>query len=221
MTIRSLQVLLVAAASAWSVPVWGAPSLQWQELRFYAPPGATPENQPAGTPLVGVGVLTGLDVPFDGMPLPGPELEYSVHLTGFSLGTVTTGVPGDRTYTTWYNRGTMDVFQDPTPDHDFGTAPPNATVPASFVDGEPFLQGEVYSFIVVTKESSTSLVGGFHIEARLDGYVSCRGDAVGTLAWDPAGSASGYFLRHEGGYAMDCVDPATTSTWGRVKAGYR
>jgi len=221
MTIRSLQVILLAAVTAWNVPVWAAPSLQWQELRLYAPPGATPENQPAGTPLVGVGVLTGLDIPFDGFPLPGPELEYSVHLTGVSLGTVTTGVPGNRTYTTWYNLGTIDVFQDATPDHDFGTAPPNPSVPASFVDGEPFLHGAVFAFGIVTKESSTSLVGGLHLDVRLDGYISCLTDAVGTLTWDSAGSAAGYFLRHEGGLAMNCADPATPSTWGRLKAGYR
>jgi hypothetical protein len=219
---RTLWLFVLAILMAWSGAAFGAPSLDGLDLRFYAPAGVTAEDVPLGTRLVGVGVLTGIDAPFTGLPAPGPELEYTVYLSGLdAIAWETKGPEGDQTTWTAFAYGTIEIYQDPTPDHAFGVAPPNATVPATFTDGALVFQGSVEYLVLMTKDSATSVADGLDLKFQYGLNGVCISNAFGTLSWGPEESDSGFIFRHVGGIAMDCTDPATASSWGRVKAGYR
>jgi hypothetical protein len=47
-----------------------------------------------------------------------------------------------------YAGGLLNLFDDPTRDHDYGTSPPNASAPATFTNGTLFLGGAFNSFFL-------------------------------------------------------------------------
>jgi hypothetical protein len=221
MTIRAMMAVIVLTALVSSSRAEAGRTLEWSSLCFYGPSGVTIANQPAGTHLDAVGVISGAESPLDYLQPQDSTREYTMYISGLvSQGTITSGPPGAQTYTTVYNGGAIEVFEDLTPDHDFGTFPPNATVPSTFVDGDLMLEGQFWYLLVETNDFSFSRVGGLSGYPFFYGFINCTSDVFGTLSWAPDAAAPGYLFGHNGWISLDCADPAATTTWGRIKATY-
>jgi hypothetical protein len=71
-------------------------------------------------------------------------------ITGWVSGLVSTGTQdvGDGVLLTSYGPGRIEFYRDPSRDRDFGTSPPNATVPGTFQNGSLCLAGDLTSFVL-------------------------------------------------------------------------
>ncbi len=185
-----------------------------------------------------VGIVNGFAGQLAGfMPIPAGT-EYTIHGYGFVSGG--TGItPGGfaNTYVTTYTGGTVDVWQDGSPDAAFGTNPPNGTVPSTFADGVLFLRMTVPQAIVTfAKVNSTQQVLGGQLDSGSPNCVATAGSALPFLG-SPAGGVcplrltggwlakpgnfpAGYSAHYDGKIDIDCPTPAIPSTWGRIKGTY-
>jgi len=222
------------AALAFAATAEAGPVIDWDPILFYAPATSTFNNQPAGNALSGVGTVSKFDVPFQFLDASDPTKEYTIYLYGLSsLGTTTIGAPGLQFYTTNYSGGTIEIYEDLTPDHVYGSNPPNGTVPSSFNDGTLLLKGNFTLFVVHTNnftqfqvgnaEGDINWNGGSLIDLTITGGEPCPGLFTGGLTWRPTGGVliPGYLFRHDGKIDLNCPVPAETSSWGKVKAQYR
>ena len=170
-------------------------------------------------------------------PIPAGT-EYTVYGFGFvSAGTVITPGGFANAYTTVYSGGTVEVWQDGSPDAAFGTNPPNATVPSTFNDGSLFLRMTVPSLTVTfSKQNSNQNVLGGLADSGPPNCTATAGSALPLLfpsgqpcplrltgGWlaKPGNFPAGYSAHYDGKIDVDCPTPATPSTWGRVKSQYQ
>ncbi len=81
----------------------------------------------------------------------------SEEVTGWVTGLVSSGSTdlGGGVLRIDYSSGRIEFHRDPARDHDFGVSPPNATVPASFTNGELCLSGSLTDFVLFL-DSATS-----------------------------------------------------------------
>ena len=226
------RILAVLAALAISGSAEAGPSIDWDPIFFYGPPSSTFSNQPAGNPLFGVGTVSQFDAPFNDLDASDPTKEYTIYLYGLtSLGTTVTGAPGLQFYSTSYAGGTIEIYEDLSPDHDYGSNPPNATVPSTFVDGTLILKGDFTRFVVETNDFTTYQVGnaegdidwngGTLVDRTVQAGEECPGLFTGGLTWRPSVLLPGYLFRHDGKIDLNCPVPAGHSSWGKIKANYR
>ena len=227
-----MKALAVLAALAISASAEAGPSIDWDPIFFYAPPSSTPSNQPLGNPLSGVGTVSKFDAPFTDLDAMDPTKEYTIYLYGLtSLGTVTTGSPGLQFYSTSYAGGTIEIYEDLSPDHDYGVNPPNGTAPSTFTDGLMILRGNFTRFVVETNdftqfqvgnaEGDITWTGGSLLARTNQGGEPCPGLFTGGLTWRPTLLIPGYLFRHDGKIDLNCPVPAAPSSWGKIKANYR
>jgi hypothetical protein len=188
---------------------------------------------PLGSPLLVVGMVTGVTAPFDDLLPSGPY-----EITWIASGATCNG------YGNWddfncnrggtiidFGGGTISFFLDTTPDADF-------TNPSTFQDGELILVANTPAMHVsnddpdgycVTDDRpdvylSFSFVGGSWFNRLAPGTVSYgRGEIPGSypdMIPEPL-RALGYVLRIDG--SIDVVGPVAAEpvTWGHVKALYR
>jgi hypothetical protein len=225
------RILTVLAALALATSAQAGPSIDWDPIFFYGPPSSTPSNQPVGNGLWGVGTVSDFNAPFDDLDPLDPTKEYTIYLYGLtSLGTTVIGPPATQFYTTQYSGGTIEIYEDLSPDHDYGTNPPNATVPSTFNDGTLILKGDFTSFVVQTNNFTTFQTGnaegtidwngGTLVERTVQGGEECPGLFTGGLTWRTSVLIPGYLFRHDGKIDLNCPVPATSSTWGKIKATY-
>jgi hypothetical protein len=226
------RILAVLAALAISGTAEAGPSIDWDPIFFYGPPSSTFSNQPAGNPLFGVGTVSKFDAPFNDLDASDPTKEYTIYLYGLtSLGTTVTGAPGLQFYSTSYSGGTIEIYEDLSPDHDYGTNPPNGTVPSTFIDGTLILKGDFTRFVVETNDFTTYQVGnaegdidwngGTLVDRTVQAGEECPGLFTGGLTWRPSVLIPGYLFRHDGKIDLNCPVPAEPSSWGKLKANYR
>jgi len=83
--------------------------------------------------------------------------EVTGYATALVLVSVTDVLPGVRRYD--FSSGEFSLFHDPARNHDFGIDPPNATVPATFVDGALCTKGLLQN--VVFFEETATETGAF------------------------------------------------------------
>lgn len=226
-------ILAVLAAIAFSATAQAGVPIDWDPIFFYAPASSTPSNQPAGNALNGVGTVSKFDAPFADLDATDPTREYTIYVYGLSsLGTTTIGAPGLQFYTTNYSGGSIEIYEDLSPDADYGTNPPNGTAPSTFTDGTLILKGDFTRFIVQTNDFTQFQVGnaegdinwnGGSLLARtfVNGGQPCPGLFTGGLTWRTSVVIPGYLFRHDGKIDLNCPTPAENSTWGKVKANYR
>lgn len=216
--------------AAWASPVraqqvlldWGPDCFGWEA-------GYANHISQAGEELT---LLGKIDAFYDHLAFLDPDVnEYTFIFEDLiSLGTVVT----DSTiFETAYEGGTFRIYEDTTPDFDFGINPPNATAPGSFVDGELIMEGTLDNFEVViidlgmppgatgsaqanwvcTGGSLYSIVGG------------CYGPMLGTWTDDPnvVPIPEGYTCHEDGKFDWEeCPPtPSESGTWGRIKELYR
>jgi len=225
----SLGLMLLAGVAA-ATP---GPAIDWDPAYTYET-GATPTNSIPGMEFHMVGIISQFGPPFDAfLNASDPTKEYTFYAHGLvSLGTVASGPPSNTFYTTNYVGGTIEVYEDLSPDASFAPNPPNAIVPANFVDGgPPLLTGNFTSFVVQANnftafdtgniEGNISWTGGTLLSYTKIGDQPCGGLLTGGSTWNPSVSIPGYVFRHTGKIDLQCPTPAHSTTWGTIKALYR
>lgn len=159
-------------------------------------------------------------------PLFGTDLG-STEATVYIYGLISTGEytdPGTGWTYISYTGGTLELWEDPSRDHDWGINPPNAEQ-ATFTNGTLLFRG-VFTTFTLTQNAS----GAGAFEGTLDGV---GGAALATLCTDCGYSFAGTFSRATGaqipeGYDLQVdgilnVDSAVageTTGWGALKALY-
>ncbi len=109
----------------------------------------------------------------------------------------------------------------------YGTNPPNASAPASFVDGTLFLEGSLSGFQLVLNTANNS--GSYEAQFDVTGgsqYGSIPANQRG--GWTFAGATgnelnrpSGYAHQIDGQIFLNPAVPTRPTTWGRLKTTYR
>jgi len=215
-----------ALAAAGPVIDWD-PAYGWQT-------GATPFNLPAAGEFKMVGIISDFGPPLDDLDAANPATEYTFYVHGLiSNGTTFVGPLGTRFYTTTFSGGTIEVYYDTTPESSFDPNPPNAGVPADFIDGgAPILTGSFTSFVVQTNDFTAFQTGniegdfnwtGGTLLYRLptNGGEPCPGLFTGGMTWNTSVGIPGYLFRHDGKIDLQCPTSVQNSTWGQLKALYR
>ncbi|MFH1843690.1 MAG: hypothetical protein ABIF77_10850 [bacterium] len=131
-----------------------------------------------------------------------------------------------------YDGGTLDIVADAytSPGYTipaYGVEPPNATAPATFSDGEVFLHGEFYSFLMVYDtfkksgfyEGHLFFVGGTQLGSTAGSAEAYT--VAGTVGPEHAPVPGGYDLETVGHITFDVELEPEYNTWGQVKALYR
>jgi hypothetical protein len=246
MTRRLLRLALTAAVFVVAVPVsalaqagtvidWGPDSYAW-ETGY----NAASHLSAAGSQLSAVGVINGFLGPLAADDPNTPGTEYTYYLTGLTTaaGTTVTVGPTLSVYKTIYTGGTIVIYKGSPRNAAFGTNPPNATVPSTFIDGALYLSGTIPSFTTtVTRTNAT----GAYVNGAADSGDPANGTWTGgsalprvsvasspcpwrlTGGWDmrPTDVLTGYVSQYDGKIDLNCPTPALPSTWGKVKSTYR
>lgn len=186
--------------------------------------GGFPESV-AGDVLSIVGVVDSLDARF-GVNLAVDEV--TLHVTGLvSAGQVDIG---GGVLSISYSGGTIDLYRDPTRDHDYGIDPPNGTAPPTFTNGSLLLGGTFSNFFLYFDPSSGSgayegnctFTAGSGLatlnQLNANGYTF-----GGTLDSNASGGnvPQGYDLQVDGVVEVEVIVGVESRTWGSVKEMYR
>ena len=225
---RSLvtRLLLAACVTLAVAPAAHADSLLFDYVGFdFESPNPNPATfgEP-GSGYIGLGT-----VPFLFAPLVSNTTlnEYTFVIQGLSPTSV---IPVGSMEIVNYSTGTVTIYEDAKlggTTADYGTNPPNATVPATFTDGTPIMVGSLTNFQIVVNSSNG--VGSFEAVLNITG-----GSQLGNFplnqrtGWTFSGT-TGEALNIPAGYEHQIDgqaflnDPVAThrTTWGKLKAGYR
>ena len=246
MTRRLLRLALTAALFVVAVPVsafaqtgtvidWGPASYAWETNYNTVTHLTAPGSQ-----LSSVGVINGFLGPLSAFDPNTPGTEYTYYLSGFTtaLGTQVTAGPTLSVYKTVYTGGNIQIWAGSPRDAAFGTNPPNATVPSTFVNGSLFLAGVIPTVTVtVTRFNSTGAYANGNIDSGdPPNGLWTGGSAIGLLSaggnpcpfrltggWDmrPQDVLTGYVAQYDGKIDLNCPTPTLPSTWGKIKGSYR
>lgn len=229
-----------ALAQTGTIADWGPNSYAW-ESNYNA---ATFISNP-GSQLNAVGIIDDFAGPLSALePIPaGTEYTYWM-LNLVSGGTVITPGSFANTYRTIYTTSgpvapNIVIYSGPT-NATFGTNPPNATVPSTFIDGNLVLSGSFQQLTVTfirrnsdqvilsgNADSGTpSIINGVFNGGSALPLVSSNGQpcpfrVTGGWLARPGSFPAGYSAHFDGKIDIDCPTPAETSTWGRLKGQYR
>lgn len=177
----------------------------------------------AGSGYVGIGTVPGLFAPLVGDTASNQYTYVVSGLTPVNSSTVGSYIIVD------YSAGTLSIYEDSKSTGtaaDYGTAPPNATAPGTFTDGNLFLTGTVngFQFVFNTATNTGSynatytVTGGSQIVNfplyQRDGWTFAGASGNATNIPD------GYLHQVDGQNFLGPV-PARSSSWGRIKASYR
>ncbi len=139
---------------------------------------------------------------------------------------------GGGVYYIVYTGGTLDIVAQryDAPDYtapQYGTDPPNATAPSTFIDGEVYLRGSFYNFYMTYMpgmsignfEGHLNWTGGTQLNSL---FTDPQGYTVaGTVDASAAPVPAGYDLEADGYISFDAAIPADEATWGQLKNLYR
>lgn len=246
MTRRLLRLALLAALFVVAVPVsafaqtgtvidWGPDCYAW-ETGY----NSSTHLSAAGSQLSIVGIVNGFLGPLSSFNPNTPGTEYTFYISGFTASSATTISAGTSlsVYTTNYTGGSITIWQNSPRNAAFGTNPPNATVPSTFVDGSLFLSGTIPSLkVTVTRFNSNgnwlsgnadsgdpangTWTGGSALGLVSTGGHSCPWRLTGGWDMKPSDVLVGYTTQFDGKIDLNCPTPATSSTWGALKSQYR
>jgi hypothetical protein len=232
-------ILVPTTASAQCVTGTGTNLLfKWDADGFAYEPGYNQAtfNSTAGNTVTVVGILTLWCAPFNALDPADPAKEYTLVMTATSQGTVTSPFgSGGTKYTTVYLNGSFAVYEGTPRNAPVSGAmpinPPNATVPANFMDGTVVLSGMVDSLVTtITKSSFGTTNGSFR-----GNYIATGGSMVSLLCsgtsagpglfnggWAVTNLPTGYTAHPFGKFdAPQCPTNTAPSSWGRIKSLYR
>lgn len=167
-------------------------------------------------------VFTGVGVSAD--PIFGVDLGVD-ELTFYMYDLVSTGQVdmGGGSFVVNYSGGYLEIYRDGAQNADWGFYPPNATSPATFVDGSLFFQGSFNYFTLYL-----TAAGNGAYEGTLDGLAGevlsevCQNCAYtwgGNFTQDAGAQIpDGYDIQMDGVFELDGAVADEASTWGDVKA---
>jgi hypothetical protein len=129
-----------------------------------------------------------------------------------------------------YTGGSIELHRDPSKDHDYGTNPPNATAPSTFVNGPLFLGGTLNSFFMYYDPSTGS--GAYEGNATFNSgsglttlnQLNANGYTFGgTLSNATAGGnvPAGYDLQVDGVIEVEVIVGVQPKSWSGIKEMYR
>ena len=231
--LRTIVAAVVLAGAA--LPAAARPIIDWDPVYFWEA-GAGPFNSNPGGQLNIVGTISAFGGPLEFLNANIPTNEYTLYMTGMtSNGTITTpvGSLGFYYYTPYNTGGTIEIYEDTTPDAVFGTFPPNGTAPSTFNNGTLLLSGTIdpNTFYTQTNDFSghssgnsegrITWTGGSLIGLLQQGGETCPSLFTGGLTWEGTLVPDGYLFRHDGKIDLECPTGARNSTWGRMKSLYR
>jgi len=173
-----------------------------------------------------VGVVDAID-PIFGITL-GSGTEVTFHISGLvsNGGILSSGV-----LTVSYSNGDFDLYEDTTPDHDYGTNPPNGTAPSTFVDGSLLLGGHFSSFFLYLDTSTGAGVYEGYLtfdagsglgtinQLQVPGYTF--GGAFNTTAVGGNNIPTGYDLQIDGTLQVGPWIAVQQKSWTGIKNLYR
>jgi hypothetical protein len=181
--------------------------------------GGFPASDPSDVLSI-VGVVDSLDSRF------GVNLlldEVTLHVTDLvSNGQVLSG----NLLTVSYTGGTINLYRDPSRDHDYGVNPPNATAPPTFVNGSLFLSGTLTNFFMAYDLSTGT--GAYEGQANFTGgsglatlnLLNANGYTFGGTLRN--GSVpQGYDLQVDGVIEVEVRVGVEPSSWSHIKDLYR
>jgi hypothetical protein len=180
--------------------------------------GGNPPSQ-FGDQLTSVGNITGVRRPLFWSP---SRYSYTFDVSGLvSLGEVIYGT----THIVQYSGGKFRIHVDALPSNAaYGVNPPNATSPATFVDGTAtYLEGDFSSFMTTynTATTSGSLMGSL-IFTGGNAYPQLASSTGWTVGAQLGRSAQGGYDTDWNG-ALYLAGPLATevASWGQIKSLYR
>ena len=125
-----------------------------------------------------------------------------------------------------YTGGYLEIYRDAAFNADWGTYPPNATSPSTFMDGTLLFKGVFNPSLIMYMTAAGN--GGF--EGSLDGIAGeFISDVCSDCAYTWGGSFTsgsgadvldGYDLQIDGVFELDGAVANDQSTWGDVKSLY-
>lgn len=189
----------------------------------YESGGFPPSN--LGDQLTILGIVDDLDVRF-GIALGSTEV------TVVASGLVSLGQQdlGGGWLSVAYSGGTLNLYEDPSMDHDFGVNPPNGTAPASFLNGTLFLGGTFDSFVLyIDTASGSGVYEGYLTFSTGSGLatlsqISALGYTFGGVLNNAAAGGNvpaGYDLQVDGLLQLGPFVATLPMNWGAVKEMYR
>ena len=220
-TVAAMASVLLSAAPAYAadgvVIDWGQYCFGWETA--YSGHISSPGSQ-----LTIVGKILTFYDPFDDLDPATTEYTF-IFQDLVSLGTMDYG---GVVYETYYSGGTFEIYEDPTNDYDFGTSPPNATSPSTFINGTLVLEGTLANFYVMMSLGPGGYSGTFTADFDFTGPVGgelygrvegCYGALLGNWTDDPGIVLPGYDIHTDGKFDIDDCRPTATdqSSWGSIK----
>jgi hypothetical protein len=129
-----------------------------------------------------------------------------------------------------YSGGAIDIFRDPSQNHDYGVNPANATAPPTFVDGTLLLGGTLSSFFMFfdsstgtgAYEGSCSFTSGTGLAAL--NQLNANGYTFGGTLNSGASANNvpqGYDLQCDGVVEVEVIIGVENESWGTIKDMYR
>jgi hypothetical protein len=129
-----------------------------------------------------------------------------------------------------YVGGTIEVWQDPSQNHLFGTFPPNGTAPSTFVDGNLLLGGTLDSFVLYyvpgaasgSYDANVTWTAGSALSTVLG--IQNDGFTFGGVLDEPLAGPTipdGYDLQVDGEVQVKVIISVEDKTWSGVKGLYR
>jgi hypothetical protein len=213
---KTIPFLAMVLALALAMPTFG----QVAAIDYYGfawETGGFPPSNP-GDDLYFVGVGNYAD-PIFGVDLATEELTFVMSALT-SVGEVDIG---GGVLQIDYTGGTLEIYRDMAMNADWGTFPPNPTVPSTFTDGTLFFQGTFNSMTVFLNPAGDGSytgtldgVGGTMIDDFCEDCVFTWG---GNFT-PPSGAQipDGYDLQVDGVFEIDRAVSTEASSWGSVKA---
>jgi len=196
----------------------------------------TPYKSPLGNNLTVVGLVQKFCSPFQDQNAASADTEYTVVFSGLvSKGTSTMLIGTTTIDVTDYTTGSFFIYRDGPPKNAPQTAaampgsPPNATVPANYLDGTLILSGSLANFeLTVSQTGSNNPNGSYRGDATFTGgslypRVAGTGATVAQGNWCVFGCkppAGGYSAQLDGKFDTP-VTGVRSSTWGSIKLLYR
>src|SRR5262245_44792766 len=229
----SIGVALLLSAPA--VPAVATPIIDWDPGEYYAPGTTTVYNAPVGDSLWVVGTISAFGGTLAFLNPTIRTYESTFYLSGMSsTGTGTTPFPPyGNIYVTPYAGGTIEIYEDTSPEASFDPNPPNATVPSNFRDGTLILSGTVSNMYWQTNDFPTGFQtgiseanilwtgGAYFDKVQRIGGEACPSLFTGGITWRTGLVPVADLSRHDGKIYLECPTPAQNSTWGRLKSLYR
>jgi len=220
---RSVLLFILTAALAFAAPASADQFLLgFTGFDYDSVPTPPPDSAPTavhylevGNQYHSLGFVTSVDPGMLGGYVDFSVNEYTYYMNGLYVQTVEYW-DGDYLEVSFDNlSGRTRFYEDPISGGthgDYGTNPPNATAPSTFVDGVVALGGRTYNFVV----TYTISLG------QRDGWILGGLSGTHSLSGPPNPNIpAGYDHQVSGECRRPGPTPTTHRTWGAIKALYR